>query len=164
MLTWTFWCLFRTQYFNAHRHNSDLSSQDSEKLFHSHLIIINVVGIVVSFLRLLNSRCRFHSEKALYELPEDPVTAENIRSLAEEIEQMIHKAASAHAQSLWSTCAFKLAVTWRSAIEVTLDTLCQNHSCHFLATMMEITTSKESIGNSDMSTSKSGFKRVLRMS
>jgi hypothetical protein len=45
-----------------------------------------------------NQDAGFHSEKALYKLPEDPVTAENIQSLADEIEQTIHKAASAHAQ------------------------------------------------------------------
>jgi hypothetical protein len=47
-----------------------------------------------------NQDAGFHSEKALYELPEDPVMAENIQSLADEIEQTIHKAASAHAQSV----------------------------------------------------------------
>jgi hypothetical protein len=47
-----------------------------------------------------NQDASFHFEKTLYELPEDPVMAENIQSLADEIEQMIHKAASAHAQSV----------------------------------------------------------------
>jgi hypothetical protein len=44
-----------------------------------------------------NQDAGFHFEKALFKRPEDPVMAENIQSLADKIEQTIHKAASAHA-------------------------------------------------------------------
>jgi hypothetical protein len=38
-----------------------------------------------------NQDASFHFEKALYELPKVPVMAENIHSLADKIEQTIHK-------------------------------------------------------------------------